>query len=205
MFRKSALMTLLVALAVLAACTGLPLAVAPAQPATPTQPATRAAEGEAEGLVERITSLEQRLAALNAAAYEETPGVGPQSQRFQVAVYFLDNVGLHDIDVRLNEEQGVIEAADAGKVEGIGRVLAVAPWPEELQAAATELNGVLVAYAEALGNDDIEAAKPLATQVHEVGHDLSQAARAWLGESTGEHQEEGEAHEEGDEHSEEGH
>jgi hypothetical protein len=176
----------------LAGCTGQPLSAQSQEPSV--------AELEA-----RIAALEEQLAALSAGGSQGTAGIDPQSQRFQVAaaVYFMDNAGLHDLDVRLNEE-GVIEPGDAGRIERLARLLGAAPWPAEMQSTVAQLDTALAAYAEALTNDDLEAAKPLATEVHEVGHDLSHAVEAWLAGSGGDHhaedddQDHGEAGESGE-------
>lgn len=187
---------LFVAVATTAACATQPLSPASVLPAAET-PELAASELEA-----RIAALEEEVAALTAGAHDAATPVDPMSERFQVAVavYFMDNVGLHEIDLRLNEE-GAIEAGDAGKVEAIARVLLVTPWPEELHASATELNGILVAYGEALANDDLDAAKPLATEVHHVGHALADAGKVWLSEAASAGHDAGNSHE--GEHSEE--
>lgn len=111
---------------------------------------------------------------------------GEQGQTFQVAVttYLMDSAGFHAIDERINRE-GVIDAGDAGVVNRVNRLLAATDWPEELQAQVDTLSETLTQYAEALANDDVEAAKPLATQAHELQHDLSHAAEQWLGGMTG--------------------
>jgi hypothetical protein len=130
--------------------------------------------------------------------------VTPQEQLFQatVATYLMDTAGFHGMDERLNGE-GVIEAGDAGVVNRVNGVLAVTAWPVELQAQAESLRATLSQYAEALANDDVEAAKTLATQAHEQQHELSHAVEHWLGEMSGsaEHgaDEAGHEHDEGEE------
>ena len=111
---------------------------------------------------------------------------GEPGQLFQVtiATYLLDTAGFHAMEERINQE-GVIEAGDAGVVQRINTVLGVTAWPEELQAQVDSLRDTLSNYAEALANDDVEAAKPLATQAHELQHDMSHAAEHWIGEMTG--------------------
>jgi uncharacterized membrane-anchored protein YhcB (DUF1043 family) len=135
-----------------------------------------------------------------------TVAVGAQEQMFQVtiAAYLLDTAGFHAIDERLNQE-GVIDPGDAGVVNRVNRVLGATSWPEDLQAQVDSLRATLDTYVEALANDDVEAAKPLATQAHELQHDLSHAVESWLGGGSGgvEHGAEGEhdhAEEQGEEH-----
>lgn len=128
-----------------------------------------------------------------------TPDAG-QAFRVTSAVYLLDTAGLHDLDVRLNEEK-VIDPADAGKVARVVRLLSTVDWPEPLATAAVTLTTVLRDLATALTDDNLEAAAPLATQVHEVQHAFSHAAEHWLGEQTGGH---GEDEVEGADHHEDG-
>lgn len=120
-----------------------------------------------------------------------------QAFRVTSAVYLLDTAGLHDLDVRLNEE-GVIEAGDSGRVARVARLLGTVDWPEPLATEVVTLTTVLTDLATALENDDVTTAAPLATQVHEVQHDFSHAAEHWLAEMTGQH-EEGADHAEGEE------
>ena len=69
----------------------------------------------------------------------------------------------------------------------MARLLATVDWPEALQADAEALIGVLDALSAALADDDVDTAAPLATEAHEVQHDLSHAAEHWLGERMGAH------------------
>jgi hypothetical protein len=101
-----------------------------------------------------------------------------------VATYLMDTAGFHAMDERINQ-QGVIEAGDAGVVNRVNGLLAATAWPEELHAQVDPLRETLSQYAEALANDDVEAAKPLATQAHELQHDLSHAVEHWVGAMTG--------------------
>lgn len=126
-----------------------------------------------------------------------------QAFRVTSAVYLLDTAGLHDLDVRLNEEE-VIEAGDSGRVARVARLLGTVDWPEPLATEVVTLTTVLTDLATALENDDLATAAPLATQVHEVQHDFSHAAEHWLGELTGHHDEEAN-HAEEEEKAEDGH
>jgi copper(I)-binding protein len=123
-----------------------------------------------------------------------------QEQRYQVVttLYLLDTAGLHDLDERLNQE-GVINASDAGVVNRVNRLLNITAWPDTLRPQAEELQAVLQQYAQALSDDDVEAAKPLATQAHELQHDLSHDVEHWLesggAEHGGEHMDEAEQQE----------
>jgi hypothetical protein len=163
---KNKLVVILVmATALLAACAGQPFLVNPIVPVSQTDQA----------------DADQSAAEQTADAADESA-----SQRFHVVVatYLLDNAGLHGLDERLNGE-GVIEASDAGKISRIRGVLAVTPWPAELQPMAAQLIEKMDALNEALTADDAETAAPLATEVHDVGHDLSHEVGEWLGEAGG--------------------
>jgi hypothetical protein len=107
--------------------------------------------------------------------------ISPQEQMFQVtiAAYLMDMADLHGMDERINQQE-TIDPGDAGVVNRINQVLVVTAWPTELQAQVDPLKESLSQYAEALANDGLETAKPLATQVHEQGHDLSHAIEGWL-------------------------
>jgi acetone carboxylase gamma subunit len=136
-------------------------------------------------------------------------GTHAAGQAFRVtsAIYLLDTAGLHDIDVRLNEE-GAIDPTDASTVTRLARLLPTVDWPEALAADAASLTDLLTQLATALSNDDVEAAAPLATQVHDTQHDLSHAAEHWLSEASGDHHDEAAEgddhdHSESDDHSEE--
>ncbi|MBX3013738.1 MAG: hypothetical protein KF832_19610 [Caldilineaceae bacterium] len=118
---------------------------------------------------------------------EHAPAPAPDAgQAFRVtsAVYLLDTAGLHDLDVRLNEE-ALIEPGDAGTVKRVARLLASVDWPEPLATEVVTLTTALTDLATALTNDDVEAAAPLATTIHEVQHAFSHAAEHWLGEMLG--------------------
>jgi hypothetical protein len=145
---------------------------------------TVAAEPTLAELAARVDALQTQIDALAAA----NAGSG-QANEVATAVYLLDSAGLHALDVRLNEE-GVIEASDAGNVARVARLLGSVDWPAELAADAAALTDVLTQLASALNADDVETAAPLATQTHETQHDFSHAVEHWLGEVSGGHGEE---------------
>lgn len=121
------------------------------------------------------------LDTVDAPSTTSTPG---QAYRVTTAVYLLDTAGLHDLDVRLNEE-GVIDAGDAGNVTRVARLLSTVDWPEPLATSAISLTTTLTELATALTNDDVATAAPLSTAVHELQHDFSHEAEHWLGETLG--------------------
>jgi hypothetical protein len=136
-------------------------------------------------LAARIEALEAQVEALSSAGESHAAS----ANELTTAVYLLDTAGLHDIDVRLNEE-GVIDPSDAGTVTRVARLLPTVDWPEGLAEDAATLTDLLAQLGAALAEDDVAAAAPLATQVHETQHDFSHAAEAWLGGSSGEHSDE---------------
>jgi hypothetical protein len=130
-------------------------------------------------LAARIEALEAQVQALSRAAESHAAS----ANEVTTAVYLLDTAGLHDIDVRLNEED-LIEPSDAGAVARVARLLATVAWPEDLAEGGAALTDLLTQLAAALTDDDLETAAPLATQAHETQHDFSHAAEHWLGETT---------------------
>jgi hypothetical protein len=134
----------------------------------------------------------------------QTVAASEQEQIFQVTVtaYLMDTAGFHAMDDRINQE-GLIEAGDAGVVNRVNQLLAVTAWPEDMQAQVDSLRETLSQYAEALANDDVEAAKSLATEAHELQHDLSHAVEHWLGQMTGSGEYGADEHGEEHDHSEE--
>jgi hypothetical protein len=139
----------------------------------------------AEDLAARVAALEAHLEATQTSSGQESQAgaAGEQEQVFQVAttLYLLDTAGFHEMDESINQEN-TIQPEFPGTVERARRMVALTAWPEELHENATALGDTLDAYAAALADDDLDAAKPLATQAHEQQHDLSHAAGDWLSE-----------------------
>lgn len=163
-----------------------------AQSSTPTPaPAEEEAPPDLTTLLERIDQLEERVAALEdelAEAHEADhaePGADAMNQ-VAIAVYLMESAGLHALDVRLNEG-GEIEPGDAGRVERLTNLLATVDWPEELAADAEALLDTFMALAEALADDDADAAAPLATQAHDDAHALAHAAETLLTDDDHDH------------------
>ncbi|MEZ4615721.1 MAG: hypothetical protein R2867_09450 [Caldilineaceae bacterium] len=117
------------------------------------------------------------LAAM-AATGQPVAATSGQANRVTTAIYLLDNVGLHDLDVRLNED-GLIDPSDA---EGCPdpTVACHRGLAHRFRADADAVIDVLGQLNTALVDDDVDAAAPLATQAHEVQHDLSHAVEHWL-------------------------
>ncbi|MEZ4615722.1 MAG: hypothetical protein R2867_09455 [Caldilineaceae bacterium] len=111
-------------------------------------------DASAEMTTPTLEELAARVAALEARLAAQSTG---DANTVTTAIYLLDSVGLHDLDVRLNEE-GVIEAGDAGTVARINRVLGTVLWPTELAPEATALMAVLTELDAALSDDDLATA-----------------------------------------------
>lgn len=146
--------------------------------------ATAAGEPTVADLLARLDALQTQVDEL--AEHQAADHQGADANEVATAVYLLDTAGLHDLDVRLNEEQ-VIDPSDAGRVARVSRLLASVDWPEPLATEIITLTTTLRDLTTALTDDDLESAAPLATLVHEVQHDFSHAAEHWLGETLGTH------------------
>jgi hypothetical protein len=139
----------------------------------------------AQDLEARVKALEAHLEGIETGSTQETHPVesGEQGQAFQVAatVYLLDTVGFHAMDEFINQENS-IQPEFSGAVERARRMVALTAWPEDLAENAKALQDTLEAFAAALADDDVEAAKPLAAQAHEQQHELSHGVEGWLSE-----------------------
>ncbi|MEZ4728501.1 MAG: hypothetical protein R3E79_15310 [Caldilineaceae bacterium] len=175
--------TMIVLFGTLLLLTRQPLALAApvAQSNTPTPtpaeeaPAAAAAtEPTLQDLLARVDALQAQVAALEAQT-ATAHATTADANAVTTALYLLDTAGLHDLDVRLNEE-GVIEPADAGRVARVARLLSSVAWPDALAADATALIDLLDQLATALTDDDLETAAPWRPRSDETQHDFSHAA-----------------------------
>ena len=145
--------------------------------------------GELEKVKQQLTAIESRLDELekNSSQTEHAPETtstemtSAQDQMFQITVttYLLDTVGFHDLDESINKES-TIQPQFLGMVRHSQRLVAMTAWPEDLQEEVKTFQDTLESYAVALENDNVDAAKPLATQAHDQQHDLSHAVGEWL-------------------------
>jgi hypothetical protein len=137
----------------------------------------------AKDLAARVAAMEARLEVVDTGSSQETHAVeaGEQGQAFQVAtaLYLLDTTGFHAMDESINLEN-TIQPEFVGAVERARRMVALTAWPEDLHENVEALQDTLEAFAAALADDDVDAAKPLATQAHEQQHELSHAVGDWL-------------------------
>lgn len=174
-----------------------------------------ASAGDVAALTNRITALEEAAAMSggmemdHGAATEETEASTEHSEgetatehsagehgaeaaaagadpifAVTMATYIMDTAGFHGMDEAINGES-VIESTYAGTVTRVSRLLSVTPWPADLAEEAMTFQATLAEFGEALANDDVEAAKPLATRVHEEQHDFSHNIGAWINAQMG--------------------
>jgi hypothetical protein len=111
---------------------------------------------------------------------------GSQEAEVISAINILDNAGLHDIDVSINEEDEI--PADARTVAlHLQAVVQLTEWPSDLEDDAEALGQTFADLAAALeGEDpDMEQAGALAAKAHDDGHDFSGDVWAYLQEEAG--------------------
>ena len=101
-----------------------------------------------------------------------------------MATYLIDTAGFHAMDETINGE-GTIPSTYVATVNRVVRLLSVTPWSPELAEQATAFRAALAEFSAVLESQDIEAAKPLATRVHEEQHDFSHAIEAWVNAQMG--------------------
>jgi hypothetical protein len=86
----------------------------------------------------------------------------------------LDVSALHHIDETVNNT-GTIEVGFVESVRTFQAGLMAIDWPSDLRDSATELSDLLTELDAALAAEDVEAAAPLASAVHDAAHDLEHA------------------------------
>lgn len=93
----------------------------------------------------------------------------------------IGNIPLHAIDEGLNGG-GAIEETYTPDVREFVRIMALTDWDEELAEEAETVRQSGIELLAALEDADAEAAKPLATEVHEGSHDFFETVFAHVGE-----------------------
>lgn len=132
-------------------------------------------------------------------------GESAEQPAWAVAFEALDVSGLHHIDETVNNTE-TIEAGFVETVRTFQAGLGEIEWPTELTDVVSELDGVLTELEAALEAEDLSAAGPLATSVHEVAHALEHDVAALLdGDSHGESEHGDHGAGEEDEHSHDAH
>jgi hypothetical protein len=93
--------------------------------------------------------------------------------------WVLDNSGLHDIDDAL-DSGSALPSGTLGRVQHAQLVAGATVWPASLQDTAAQMTAQLTQLRNALEAGDMAAAAGPAHDAHELGHDLSGKAYAWL-------------------------
>lgn len=99
-----------------------------------------------------------------------------------LAYISIGNIPLHAIDETLNGEGGAIEESFTPDVREFVRLMALTDWNDELAAEAETVRQTGLDLLAALEDADVEAAKPLATEVHEGSHDFQEKVFAHVAE-----------------------
>ncbi len=133
-----------------------------------------------EYLTERIVGLESRIAELELYQKETTH----QMLAYPVfdaiaAVYLLDQVDIHALHGRLQDGEGIMPG-DSGQIKRLVPLLSAVNWPSELAEEATKLAETLTQLTEALADDNLEIAVPLASAAHEEQHHFSGSVADWF-------------------------
>jgi hypothetical protein len=115
--------------------------------------------------------MEQQLAEVRAAA---------QRAQMIATTYQLDSSGLHDLDVALNE-QGQLVSGALGKVRKARIATQTTAWPHEMEETAGKLVVQMLLLEQGLRDENVEAAKGPAKEVHDIAHDLSAMTYDQLG------------------------
>jgi hypothetical protein len=95
-----------------------------------------------------------------------------QHNEMFAAFISIGNIPLHDMDEALNET-GTIEPSYVPDTREFVRIMGVTDWSTDLSTDAETLRQSGIDLLAALEDADVEAAKPLATEVHEGWHDFS--------------------------------
>ncbi len=106
-----------------------------------------------------------------------------QVAQVAIATYQMDNAGLHDLDEAT--AAGKIPAGALGKVRRTRIVVQATQWPEAIQENAKEFVEHARKLEDALKAEDAAAAHPDAAEVHDLGHEISDAAYAWMSGMSG--------------------
>lgn len=94
----------------------------------------------------------------------------------------IGNIPLHEVDETLNGEAPAIEETFTPDVRTFVRLMALTDWSDELAEEAESVRQSGIALLSALEDADVEAAKPLATQVHDGWHEFSETVFAAVAE-----------------------
>jgi hypothetical protein len=106
-----------------------------------------------------------------------------QVAQVATAVYQMDSAGLHDLDEAL--AAGRIPRGALGSVQRVRVVVQATTWPAAMRPMVAQFVEHATRLEAALRAEDVARAAPEAHEVHELGHDISRAAYAWLAQHGG--------------------
>lgn len=133
-----------------------------------------------ESLAERIAGLENQIAELELYKKETTEQILAYPVFDAIAaVYLLDQIDIHALYDRLHDGDGIMPG-DSGQIKRLIPLLAAVNWPRELAEEGTKLVETLTQLTEALADDDLETAVPLASAAHEEQHHFSGSVADWF-------------------------
>lgn len=123
------------------------------------------------------------LAQTHQQATPDSAMQAAQVAQVALAAFQMDGSGLHALDE--GTAAGTIPSGALGRVRKARIVVQATSWPEAMQAQVREFVEHALALETALAAEDAAAAAPDAKAVHDIGHDLSNAAYAWLAATSG--------------------
>jgi hypothetical protein len=133
------------------------------------------AAGLMAGIV--LTLVAVGVPAQPAAAQADAHQLAQKAQVMAVT-FQLDQSGFHELEDELTA--GTLPSGALGPVRRARVATEATAWPHPLDDTAKKLVGHMKALEEAIRAEDVAKAAPLAKEVHDVGHDLSNAAYQWL-------------------------
>jgi len=95
------------------------------------------------------------------------------------AINIFDTAGLHGMDERIQAE-GKLETRDQAVIRRLHVIAKATQWPEALQREAQAFTKALEDFQAAFAAENVAGVKAAAHDIHERGHDLSNAAYTWL-------------------------
>jgi len=114
----------------------------------------------------------------SSAQAEDDLHLAVQKSQAMMVAYQLDNAGLHDLDMQMND--GTIVPGALGKVRKARIAVQNTMWPGTLQDNANTLASEMMELETAIRNEDAASGAPHATRVHDLAHDVADGTYAWL-------------------------
>ncbi|MEX0683505.1 MAG: hypothetical protein WD904_04285 [Dehalococcoidia bacterium] len=97
----------------------------------------------------------------------------------ETALNTLDAAAFHTIDDEL-QAASEIPSGTSGTIERAHAIAAATHWPDDLSELAATLVQTMDDFLAALGAEDLEASKGLATDAHDAWHELQHSAYDWV-------------------------